>query len=42
MYNIRCELDIDVGKAFVRRITCVHKLYIKQLELPWDKNEKIF
>ena len=41
MYNIRCDPDLGVGKAAVRRIPCTYNSCIKQLELPWDKNENI-
>ena len=40
MYNIRCDLELGVGKAAVRRIPCAYSFWIEQLDLPWDKNEK--
>ena len=40
MYNIRCDPELGVGKAAVRRIHCAFSFCIEQLDLPWDKNEK--
>ena len=40
MYNIRCYPDLGGSKIVVRRISCACNFCIKQLELPWDKNEK--
>ena len=41
MYDIRCDPDIGVGKATIRRISRACNSCIEQLELSWDKNEKI-
>ena len=41
MSNIRCDPDLGVSKDVVRRISCAYNSCIKQLELPWDKNEAI-
>ena len=40
MYTIRCEPDLGVGKAALRRILYACNSCIKLLELPWDKKEK--
>ena len=40
MYNIRCDPDLGVGKAAVRRIPCACLFCIEQLNLPWDKNKE--
>ena len=40
MYNIRCDPDLGVGKATVRRIPCACLFCIEQLNLSWDKNEE--
>ena len=40
MYNIRCNPELGVGKADVRRIPCACSFCIEQLDLPQDKNEK--
>ena len=37
MYNIRYDLELDVGKATVRTIPCVCSFCTEQLDLPWDK-----
>ena len=42
MYNIRCDLDLGVGKATIKRIQYTRNSRIEQLELPWNKNEKVF
>ena len=42
MYKIRCDPDLGVSKAAIRMISCAYNFCIKQLELPWDKNEKDF
>ena len=34
MYNIRCDLELGVGKAIVRRIPCAYSFCIEQLDLP--------
>ena len=41
MYNIRCDPDLGVGKAAVRRIPCACLFCIEQLNLSWDKTNKI-
>ena len=40
MYNIRCDPDLGVGKAAVRRIPCACLFCIEQLNLSWDKNKE--
>ena len=40
MYNIRCDPDIGVDTAAVRRTPCACSFCIEQLELPWDKNKE--
>ena len=40
MYNIRCDPELGVGKAAVRRIPCAYSFCIEQLDLPWDKKKK--
>ena len=40
MYNIRCDPELRVGKADVRRIPYACSFCIEQLDLPWNKNEK--
>ena len=40
MYNIRCDPELRVCKAAVRRIHCACSFYVEQLDLPLDKNEK--
>ena len=37
MYDIRYDLELDVGKATVRTIPCVCSFCTEQLDLPWDK-----
>ena len=39
MYNIRCDPELGVGKAAVRRIPCACSFCIEQLHLSWDINE---
>ena len=34
MYNIRCNPELGVGKADVRRIPCACSFCIEQLDLP--------
>ena len=41
MYNIRCDPEIGVCKAAVRRIPCACSFCIEQLDLPCEKNEKV-
>ena len=40
MYNIRYDPDHGVDEDDMRRILYVCNSCIKQLELPWNKNEK--
>ena len=40
MYNLRCDPDHGVDENDIRRIIYVCNSCIKQLALPWDKNEK--
>ena len=40
IYNIRCDTDLSLSKAAIRRIPYTCDSCIKQLELSWDKNEK--
>ena len=41
MYNIRYNPELGVGKSSVRRISFDCLFCIEQLDLPWDKNEKV-
>ena len=41
MYNIRCDPELRVCKAAVRRISCTCLFCIEQLNLSWDNNEKV-
>ena len=38
MYNIRCDPQLGVGKAAIRRTHFACSFCIEQLDLPWDKN----
>ena len=40
MHNFRCDPDLGVGNASVRRILNAGILCIEQFELPWDDNEE--
>ena len=40
MYNIRCDPDLGLGKAAVRRIPCACLFCIEQPNLPWDKKKE--
>ena len=40
MHNIRCNISLKLGKAAIKHISCACNSFIKQLELPSDKNEK--
>ena len=41
MYNIRCYLDLEIGKTSVRKIPYAYNFFIEQLKLPLNKNEKV-
>ena len=41
MYNIRCYLDLEIGKTSVRKIPYAYNFFNEQLKLPLNKNEKV-
>jgi len=41
MYNIRCDPELGVGKAAVRKIPWACSFCIETLDLPWDKMKKL-